>query len=129
MLTLRHHLRRLSWIALLAIFGLAIAPTISRAMSAGGGNSAWAEVCTPQGVKVVAAMASQGDAPAPQAGGLHLDHCPLCGLGADAPLPQAPRAHEVEPGPGDAVPVLFLRAPRPLFAWAAAQPRAPPLNS
>jgi len=28
-----------------------------------------------------------------------------------------------------ALPALFLHAPRPLFAWTAAQPRAPPSAS
>jgi len=27
-----------------------------------------------------------------------------------------------------AVPALFLAAPRPLFAWLSAQPRAPPVS-
>jgi hypothetical protein len=116
------------WIAMLAILGLVIAPTISRAMAAGG-DPAWAEVCTPQGLRVVTAGGSPGDSPRPQAVGMQLDHCPLCGVGADSPLPQGRRVHDLEHGPRDAVPVPCPRAPRPPFACAAGQPRAPPLST
>jgi Protein of unknown function (DUF2946) len=127
---LRHRLHRLSWIALLAIFGLAMVPTISHALARVTGTSAWTEVCTPQGTQLVALDETGSGPVTPAAGGSHLDHCPLCGLGGSpvAPPPvAAPVTFLIDLG--NATPTLFLRAPRPLFAWAAAQPRAPPLRA
>ncbi|OYT85553.1 MAG: hypothetical protein CFE46_17560 [Burkholderiales bacterium PBB6] len=135
MFTMRRRLQRLSWIAFFAIFGLAFAPTISHAMAAAAGNSLYTEVCTPQGTRLVS-LADGSEASGPEASlsgaaGLHFDHCPLCGLGGQAPLPPSapPTDALATPALSHAVPRLFLQAHRPLFAWAAAQPRAPPLNS
>jgi hypothetical protein len=53
--------------------------------------------------------------------------CQMCliqGPGLE-PHPQTARATRL-PSLSDEPPSLFLWAPRPLFAWAAAQPRAPP---
>jgi hypothetical protein len=132
--TLRHHLRPLSWIALLAIFGLTLAPTISHALAAASGNSAYTEICTPQGTRLVALDDGVAGAPqpavptAPSPG--HLDHCPLCGLAGHAPA-LAPTVLLWLPDAGlnHAVPRLHLQAPRTPFAWAPAQARAPPLNA
>jgi hypothetical protein len=124
---MRHRLRRLSGIALLAVFGLVFAPTISHAL-AHGGNSAWAEVCTPQGMKLVA-LDEHGvpDTSAPPSTTIsHLDHCPLCGLGAAALPRAAPAPWASLPGLRHTLPRLFLQAPRTLFAWAAPPSRGPP---
>lgn len=130
---LRHPLRQLSWIALLAIFGLSLAPTISHALAAASGQSAYTEICTPQGTRLVAL--DEGAALKPPTTPLtpslgHLDHCPLCGLAGHAPA-LAPTLLVWLPDGGlsHAVPHLFLQAPRPLFAWAPSQARAPPLNA
>jgi hypothetical protein len=56
--TARSHRRLTAWLALVAMLAFALVPTVSRAMAFAGGNSNWAEVCTPQGVKLV----STGDA-------------------------------------------------------------------
>jgi hypothetical protein len=60
-----------------------------------------------------------------------LDACAYCALAGDTPaLPPAANAVMVElPAVGRALPPLFLHAPRTLFAWHAAQPRAPPTSS
>lgn len=50
--------------------------------------------------------------------------CVIQGPGLE-PRPHAVRAIQL-PSLSDEPPSLFLWAPRPLFAWAAAQPRAPP---
>ena len=125
---LRHRLRRLSWMALLAIFGLAMAPTISRALAHADPGRGWTEVCTPQGMKLVALDDRIGEEPTP--GATMPDHCSLCAWGG---APMAPPSPPVAlPGPDRravALPTLFLAAPRPLFAWAASQPRAPPTLS
>lgn len=109
----------------MAIFAIALVPTVSRWLAAAQGGSAWAEICTPQGPKQLAV----GDAEQPQptqAAAMHLDHCALCGLAGQAmappPLVTAPTLIETLADR----PALFLHAPRPLFAWAAAQARAPP---
>lgn len=110
----------------MAIFALAFVPTVSRLLAAGTGNAAWAEICTPQGTRLLAA-ADDGQASGTVQGGSHLDHCPLCGLSGDAPLPPAAANAVAVTAPRALLPRLFLHAPRPLFAWAAAQPRAPPV--
>lgn len=123
----------------MAIFGLALAPTVSHALAAGGqgGFNPWAEICSAAGqaVSSAAAHAAGGERSAPSsapepAGLQHLEHCPLCGIGAQVPLlpPAAPAAF-APAGGAHFVPLLFAQAPRPLFAWAAAQPRGPPLVS
>lgn len=127
MTRLRQHLHRLPWIALLAIFGLVLAPTVSRLLASSSTQAVWAEVCTPQGTRVLATSAGDDDRSSAPAGHHLLDHCPLCGLSGGAPalppvawaLPQPLQAQH-------SVPALFLHAPRRLFAWASAQPRAPP---
>lgn len=114
------------------MLALALLPTVSHALAfAHGGKSNWAEICTPQGMKLVALDDAPGAADTPPAqAGSHLDHCPYCGLSGHATgLPPAPAAVPGLPAGADAVPRLFLQAPRTLFAWRSAQPRGPPLIS
>ena len=122
--------RRLtSWLALVAMLAFALVPTLSRALAfAGGAGSAWAEVCTPQGMKLVSTVAAGADADGTLAQALPLDHCSFCSLaGAGlAPPPAAPQVISL-PLRGAEPPPLFLHAPRTLHAWRAAQPRAPPV--
>lgn len=121
----RLHRRLTAWIALLAMLAFALVPTVSRAMAFASGSSNWAEICTPQGMKLVAAV--DGDQ-APVQAGASLDHCALCGLSTDgaAPLPAVPAALPLPLGSAH-VPQLFLLAAHTLFAWRSAQPRAPPV--
>ncbi len=111
------------------MFALALLPTLSHALAhARGGASAWAEVCTPQGVRLVALDSERAADPAApvQAAG-HLEHCPFCALGADTvALPPAPAPDVAMPAGRALLPPLFLQAPRTLFAWRSAQPRGPP---
>ncbi len=119
-------LRLPAWIALVAMLALALLPTVSHALAFARGGAAWAEVCTPQGMKVVAVDAAQaGGEPVLAAG--HLEHCPLCALAADhaAPPPAAPVVLALPAG-RMLMPAAFLHAPRTLFAWRSAQPRGPP---
>ena len=116
------------WLALAAMLALALLPTLSHALAFARGGAAWAEVCTPQGMRLVSvdtAQAADTGTPVQAAG--HLEHCPLCALGADLPaLPPAPPAALLLPLGAAAMPALFLHAPRTLFAWRSAQPRGPP---
>lgn len=116
------------WLAFVAMLALAMLPTVSHALAFVRGGAAWAEVCTPQGMQLVVVDASQTpDSPSPTQAAGHLEHCPLCALGADLPaLPPAPPAALMLPLTGAEAPALFLHAPRTLFAWRSAQPRGPP---
>jgi len=111
------------------MLALALLPTVSHALAfAQGGKSAWAEVCTPQGMKLVALDDAPGaDGTTPAQAASHLDHCPYCTLsGQAAGMPPAPPAAPGLLAGAEAVPLLFLQAPRTLFAWRSAQPRGPP---
>ncbi|MDT9001067.1 DUF2946 domain-containing protein [Paucibacter sp. APW11] len=132
----RRRLKHLvSWIASLAILLAALAPALSHALQRDvpGG---WTEICTVTGaklVKTVDARADTADAgqPASDDAGLHgLKHCPYCATHSTAlGLPPAAGASPLLLSGGAEVPELFLLAPRTLFAWASAQPRAPPLKA
>lgn len=103
----------------------AMAPGISRLLHAGLLASApsLALICSASGV-VAGAMGSEGDASRMAAA----DHCPACLQPAHGPVPQPALLASFDlPALRHVTPRLFLWAPRPLFAWAAAQPRAPPL--
>jgi hypothetical protein len=125
----RLHLRAVTWLALVAVLALALMPAVSHALAfARGDVTAWAEVCTTQGLQRVALDAQDG---APATTGQHLDHCPFCKLGSDdagAPPPAASDLAGPMP-PGPLVPMWLRQAPRTQFAWSAAQPRAPPTFS
>lgn len=125
--------RRLSaWIACFAILLAALAPSISHALAHAdkSGFSIADEICSADGIKSIKALGGspQGSAPADTA--THFEHCPFClthagfvGLlpGEDMVIPLAA---------GSPIrPPLFFHSPRPIFAWAAAQPRAPPTVS
>lgn len=122
---LRHRCRRLSWVAFLAIFGLVFAPTISHAVALATTGGAWTDICSAQ------AEAPRGDpsAPADQrlpVAGDHFQHCPLCGLGASPVLPPDAATPVTPSALREGLPTLAGSSPQPLFAWASAQPRAPP---
>ena len=113
------------WIASLAILFGTLAPAALQALSAAGG--AWAEVCTASGARWIR-VGDTAPSEKPAGAGHVLGHCPLCGL--HTPTLGLPPAHESglpSAAAGFAVPALFLAAPRPLFAWLSAQPRAPPV--
>lgn len=114
----------------MAIFALAVVPTVSRLLASQQAIPAWAEICTPQGAKLLASAAVDGESPAPApAAAMHLDHCPLCGLSASPFAPAPAVTAVVGDAPVRTSPPLFSSAPRPLFAWAAARPRGPPLSA
>ncbi len=140
MYALRRHLRPLTWIALVAILGLALLPTLSHAMAhaAAQGPGGWAEVCTQEGPRRIAVDAAgklmdtaiETEGIGASAGTSHLQHCPLCALSLDAPLlPAAAPAGLPLALAGRAVPAAFLHAPRTLHAWLSAQPRGPPASA
>lgn len=110
------------------MLGLALAPTVSHALAASSPGNPWAEICSVAGGKVVVADAAGATGSQAEAG-THLGHCPLCGQIGSAPaLPVAESAASFAIAGADLLPALFAHAPSPLFAWAAAQPRAPPAS-
>jgi hypothetical protein len=126
----RRRLQVCTWLALVAMLALALLPTVSHALTHGqGGQSAWAEICTPQGMKVVA-VGGVADEGSPVQAATHLEYCPYCaGAATAAGLPPAPPQVPDLSAAAERVPLLFLQAPRTLFAWRSAQPRAPPIAS
>lgn len=117
----------------MAVLAMALVPPLARALAHGqGAGVQWVEVCTAQGMKLVAVAdhgtTERGDTPRtllPQ-----LEHCPLCTLGHGGPaLPSATSALQPPPAAARAVAARFLHAPRTLYAWRSAQPRGPPFQS
>ena len=127
MVLARRHPHLTAWIALVAMLAFALVPTLSRALALAEGASAWTEVCTPQGMKVVSTI---DGTTAPLHTAVHLDHCAFCGLAADGAV-ALPSLASVQQGPqqGADVPRLFLHALTTAHAWRSAQPRAPPFAS
>lgn len=127
-----HRQRLFAWIAMLAILGAALLPSVTH-----GAKSApdWMlhDLCLSAGVplnpaELAAAFGDEGGKP--QAPKHVLDHCPFCcGHPLIAVLPaQTPSIPLVIDG-GPAFPHLFLASPRRLFAWSPSLPRGPPANA
>jgi hypothetical protein len=124
--TVRRHLQSWAFIAIFAVLGMAMAPAVSHAVMAASGVQ-WTEICSTTGSRWVPVDSSAEQTPGTPASVVDMSKCPVCcHLGHSAGLPPAPLAVLNFIGGSHAVPALFLHAPRPLFAWAAAQPRGPP---
>lgn len=112
----------------------ALAPSVSRMVHAGSEGGVWQLLCRGAGLGVPVLEGAQTPAkalatapantPQPEA---HQADCPLCWLHhtAWAPAPNVP-SHGVLQGLSQAVPSLFLHAPKPLYAWATPHSRGPP---
>ncbi|MCU0775915.1 MAG: DUF2946 domain-containing protein [Ideonella sp.] len=119
------------WLALVALCFAALAPTVSHAL-ASAGHTTWVEVCTAQGMRLVAVAdsGSGSDAERPASPAAHLEHCPYCTLGTHGMAP--PPASVGVPAPTAAregPPERFWQAPHTAHAWCSAQPRAPPRSA
>lgn len=131
MFTVRTRQRGFVWLALWAMLAMALLPTVSHALAASqGGADRWTEVCTPQGTQWVSLDGQPAGDAVPQSVAGHMVDCPYClpssvvaGLPPVWPSPWLLSASGTEPPP------LFRHALRTLFAWAAAQARAPPALS
>lgn len=127
------------WLALLATLAGSLAPSLSHALAAQGlPNTLWAEICTAAGIKKVAlgpvaaerkkidAHAEAGE-PAKPASTVHHDDCPYCRLQVELPaLPYVADPLPLRLTDGLPFPTLYYQSRQSLFAWASAQPRAPP---
>lgn len=116
---IRQRLRLFTWIALFAMLGLAITPSVSHALSAQQASNPWTEICS---------APSSGEQP--RSAAMHLEHCAMCVVAASA-VGMPPALVAVVPIPeGEAfVAALFPDAPRPLSTWLPPQARAPPAFS
>lgn len=115
------------------MLALAVLPTLGKALAFwGAGDTRLAEVCTPQGMRLVPVPAEAvGDgSPVQPPAASHLEHCALCLLAAAPALP----AGVQQP----ALPLLPAAHPLPaaeqparlaLQSWPRAQPRGPPTFS
>jgi Protein of unknown function (DUF2946) len=123
--------RRIALMASILMLAVALVPSVSRAMVTASGHG-WAEICTTQGTKWVSveqAVAGESTDDAAVFGG-HLDHCPLCSLGAHSPaLLGEPVVLGLFDAPDASFPERFFSASRTPHAWCTAQPRAPPAHS
>ena len=115
--------------AMLAVLMAALAPSISHALVAWRSNpAAWLEeICTEQGGQRISGDSSR-EAGGHGGHGIPFEHCPFCltHAGSFGLPPSSSIAIPIVEG-DPLIPSLFFRSPRPLFAWATAQPRAPPL--
>ena len=114
-----------AWIACLAMLFAALAPSVSHAMSATGGN-VWTEICSAAGITMIKAPQGQGD-PVDADSASHLEHCAFCATHPTdiVPLPGGVGYAPVLSG-RDIYPRLFYQSPSPLAAWTRAHSRAPP---
>ena len=111
--------QRASRVALFAILVAVSAPTVTAILAAERGIEQGLEICTAEGIQVVVDPTNSQLPPA------HSDGCSYCHLSPVVPLPTVAVQH-VQMSRAQLLPPLFLRAPRPLFAWAHSRSRAPP---
>ena len=126
-------LRRTSFIALLAMVILALAPTVSKVIAAERVDSNLVEVCTTEGTKWVSASepgqaASAGHDQGPSLLHDHGGDCPYCNLQATKFLSSVVQSCATTKSVA-LLPPLFYQASKPLFAWAHVRSRAPPSAS
>ncbi|MFY7905594.1 MAG: DUF2946 domain-containing protein [Burkholderiaceae bacterium] len=121
-----------AWLVALAVLWGAWLPVVSHAVAAHQSKgTGWVEVCTATGMAWVASAeegaASQSDNSTP---GMNMAGCDWCAT--HTPLLGVPKAAQPSVAPtafGVEVPAACLQSPRPLFVWAAAQSRAPPVSA
>jgi hypothetical protein len=126
------------WLACLAILMNVLAPSISQAISQAKQSPAThlpassMDICSIDGAHSAMAAADQPQTPADSPANPHAhasSHCPFCSShGGNVALPSSAMPVLFASAGAAILPVLFYRAPRPLFAWATAHPRAPPVT-
>ena len=129
-----------AWIAIFAMALSALVPAVSRAMGPDDNGRYLVQVCSAAGMEWVELsadeVASQGHAGAVNTdsgsdrSSLALEDCPYCSAQFGNVLsPFADLSPSFAVAGAAPVPTLFLVAPRPLFAWSSAHPRAPPARA
>lgn len=110
---------------------LALVPTLSQALTSATGQARWVEVCTSQGMRLVApdeaAAAAAGDPLPPLSIESAVGHCSFCSLASGA-LGLPPALEQAWPGGrADVLPWPPSQAAAVgTLPWSAAQARAPP---
>jgi hypothetical protein len=122
--------RSLSFIALLAMVMLVLAPTVSKVIAAERTDSNLVEICTTEGTKWLSASelgqaASAGHDHGPSSVHDHGGDCPYCNLQTTKFLSSVIQSCATVESVA-LLPALFYQAPKPLFAWALQPARAPP---
>jgi hypothetical protein len=132
----RKNSRFIALIACLAMLLSILAPAISHAMDSRQGDALLVEVCSATGSKSAIAIQLNFEATPGQtqdnqdSQNMSMQHCAYCVMhGGHIALPHAPQPLALIPNLSYSLPELFYHAPRPLFAWAPRQPRAPPYSS
>ena len=115
------------WIACIAIFLAALAPTVSRALTVASGLAVPSlEICSVAGGMTMLPATPSTDAPDTK-GSMRMGDCPCCSMHADTlslpPTSLVLASGEVLTG---LLPELFYQSATPLFAWTPVQPRGPP---
>lgn len=122
--------RQVVSMVLLAMCTSVLSPTLSQTSAGGGPDAQWVEVCGPSGVVTVDLSAQESPEKAadsesgPQSN--HGGHCPYCQLQMAQHLPPFRTVGFLVAVSPPTVPVLYLHAPRRMFAWAHAPAQAPP---
>ncbi|MGK5036178.1 DUF2946 domain-containing protein [Janthinobacterium sp. LB3P118] len=117
------------WIACIAIFLAALAPTVSRALTVASGMAVPSlEICSVAGGMQAMPVRYGAEQPsAPEKSGMRMTDCPCCSMHADTlsipPTSLVPASGEILTG---MLPELFYQSATPLFAWTPVQPRGPP---
>ena len=123
-------LRRTSFIALLAMVMLVLAPTVSKVIAAERVDSNLVEVCTTEGAKWLSASelgqaSSVGHDQVPSSLYDHGGDCPYCNLQTTKFFSSVVQSCATVKSVA-LLPPLLYQAPKPLFAWARSRSRAPP---
>ena len=123
-------IRRISFIALLAMLMVVLAPTVSKVVAFKRVGINLVEICSTQGKKWVSSpkldqKSLTYNEQAPSSEHAHNDDCPYCNLQtAKFITTKVQFFSSVEIA--SLLPTLFSLAPKPLFAWASRPARAPP---
>lgn len=119
-------------IACLAILMAALAPSVSRMLTAAGVTPAYAalpgEICSAaENVYAQSSFVHGAGSKAPGKTSMLMADCPCCSMHADTfGLPPASKLLLPVASRSGYLPPLFYQAPRAPFMWAPAQSRAPP---
>jgi hypothetical protein len=118
-------LKRLTALSWLAVFALTLLPSLARVVNAATPGG-WVQVCSAQGMRWVAPDGSLSELGPDGQRASPGEHCPLCGGGGAVALPTPTVASRPVAFSTDFTAAQLVRAPRLLFVWSSAQPRAPP---
>lgn len=138
----RQRRRVTAWIAIFAVLLASLAPSISHALAAAHWTEPLedTELCSADATETEGSASEQiheahanherYGAPTIDEHSLHFEHCPFCFTHAGSfGTPPTPEFGVPVLAGSAVVPTLFFHSPRPLFTWAAAQARAPPVFS